>query len=102
MFNPENVDRREGMAWDLSEHGGRECVLASDYDELLKLYRQFTIARPISEYHEDMGPCLWWIFPLCEPPYSGTPNDCGWPEYHTHFTRLTNEMCPHPENGQEE
>lgn len=69
-------------------------------------------ARPISEYHEDMGPVLWWTFPIEEPPYVGSPNDlgraleirlrtndaaehrdfktelCGWPGYHTHFTKI--------------
>lgn len=40
MFDPKNVDRREGVTWDLSEHGGRECVLATDYDQLLELYKQ--------------------------------------------------------------
>jgi hypothetical protein len=33
--------------------------------------------RPIEEYHEDMGPVLWWKFPIEEPPYVGTPNDLG-------------------------
>lgn len=33
--------------------------------------------RPIEEYHEDMGTVLWWKFPITEPPYVGTPNDCG-------------------------
>ncbi len=69
-----------------------------------------THARPISEYHEDMGNVLWWKFPINEPPYCGTPLDCGravevtlsahrvdkmmraniggWPGYHTHFTPL--------------
>jgi hypothetical protein len=67
-------------------------------------------ARPISEYHEDMGPVLWWTFPLSEPPYCGMPNDAGhtveiavrafgvdkmmrvlvggWPGYHTHWTPI--------------
>ena len=35
------------------------------------------ITRPIEEYHEDMGPVLWWKFPIEEPPYVGTPNDLG-------------------------
>lgn len=34
-------------------------------------------ARPISEYHEDMGPVLWWKFPIDESPYVGGPNDLG-------------------------
>jgi hypothetical protein len=34
-------------------------------------------ARPISEYHEDMGDVLWWKFPVVEAPYVGSPNDCG-------------------------
>jgi hypothetical protein len=89
--DPEN-DVREQMEFE--SLGGPEMVLARDYDVLLAQYNQFKIAKPISEWHEDLGPCLWWIFPICEPPYSGTPLDCNWPEYHTHFTRLTNEMCP--------
>lgn len=67
-------------------------------------------ARPIEEYTEDMGAVLWWSFPIVEPPYCGSPNDCGhtvemrhyvggdgevktvrtyvggWTGYHTHFT----------------
>lgn len=35
------------------------------------------VARPLSEYHEDMGPVLWWKFPVDEPPYFGTPADDG-------------------------
>ena len=70
-------------------------------------------ARPLAEWHEDMGPVLWWRFPICEPPYVGTPNDTGapiqitiieigrrkpsqnfnvmvggWLGYHTHWTPL--------------
>lgn len=46
-------------------------------------------ARPRSEYHEDMGPVVWWAFPVNEPSWIGTPNDDDWPGYHTHWT-------PHP------
>ena len=35
------------------------------------------VARPIEEYHEDMGDVLWWKFPITEPPYVGSPNDLG-------------------------
>lgn len=38
---------------------------------------KFGLARPIAEYHEDMGPVLWWKFPIEEAPYVGSPNDCG-------------------------
>lgn len=68
-------------------------------------------ARPIDEYHEDMGDVLWWKFPIVEPPYVGSPLDLGhaiefevrdpkrsttymrnvggWPGYHTHWTPIT-------------
>ena len=69
------------------------------------------IARPISEWHEDIGPVLWWSFPITEPPYVGSPLDLGrtirveatvsygahrrmqfevggWPGYRTHWTPL--------------
>lgn len=65
-------------------------------------------ARPLSEWHEDMGPVLWWAWPITEAPYIGTPLDLpqrntlslngreiavfdtnvGWPGYHTHWTPL--------------
>ncbi len=83
-------------------------------------------ARPIEAYTEDMGPVLWWVFPITEPPYCGGPNDCGhtveihtatphmlpfrkqddtvtrvfvggWPGYHTHFTPI--EMPETPKEG---
>lgn len=70
--------------------------------------------RPLEEWHEDLGNCLWWKFPIDEPPYVGSPLDCGqavavtvsyyrdgevkedtkthyvggWPGYHTHFTPI--------------
>jgi hypothetical protein len=46
------------------------------------------VAIPGERYHEDDGPVLWWRFPGVEPPWAGTPNDCDWPGYHTHFTPL--------------
>lgn len=46
-------------------------------------------ARPISEYHEDMGPVVWWLFPVNEPAWIGAPTDSDWPGYHSHWT-------PHP------
>ncbi len=83
-------------------------------------------ARPLAEWHEDMGPVLWWRFPVDEPPYVGTPLDrghcvtltaqqhvsgrvrpervgvCfigGWPGYHTHWTPMPPVPSP-PEGAQ--
>lgn len=44
--------------------------------------------RTLEEWSEDVGNCLWWVFPVSEPPYCGTPNDRKWPEYHTHWTPI--------------
>lgn len=71
-------------------------------------------ARPLSEWHEDMGPALWWAFPITEAPYVGTPLDGGqtveitvrahgvdkmmralvggWPGYHTHWTPIVEPL----------
>jgi hypothetical protein len=73
----------------------------------MSILRKELVARPLSEWHEDMGAVLWWRFPIVEPPYCGTPNDLGytveahtvaglasrfmvggWPGYHTHWTPL--------------
>jgi hypothetical protein len=53
------------------------------------------LARPRSEYREDMGPVVWWDFPhdRDEPwdhsVWVGSPLDPDWPGGYTHFT-------PHP------
>lgn len=44
--------------------------------------------KHIDVWHEDCGDCLWWKFPIEEPPYCGTPLDCDFPDYVTHFTKL--------------
>jgi|GEM_PF-5907067 len=46
-------------------------------------------ARPLDEWHEDMGDVVWWKFPIEEPAMIGNPLDSAWPGYHTHWT-------PHP------
>ena len=50
------------------------------------------MTKPIPEddWHEGYGAVLWWRFPVCEPPYCGTPLDGGdWmDDYYTHFTVL--------------
>lgn len=76
-------------------------------------------AKPIDEWHEDLGDVLWWKFPVDEPPYVGTPLDLGcrvllkiigaddpflktsfmvggWPGYHTHWTPLPEIPEPEP------
>lgn len=46
------------------------------------------IAHLAGKWHEDIGPVLWWDFPVEEPPYCGTPLDDDFPKYKTHFTEL--------------
>ena len=59
-----------------------------------------TIAHPFpaSEWHEDLGPVLWWTFPIEEPPYVGTPLDgvWSWPGdgVYTHFTIIPIPNAP--------
>jgi len=44
--------------------------------------------RPRAEWHEDMGPVLWWKFPVDEAPYVGGENDDEFLDYATHFTPM--------------
>jgi hypothetical protein len=52
--------------------------------------------RPLDDWHEDDGHALWWIFPLQECPYAGTPLDGDWPGYHTHWTPIPMPHDPVP------
>lgn len=76
----------------------------------MNMHPDAMIVRPLAEWHEDIGPVLWWRFPIEEAPYVGSPNDLGhtveivfrthggetlhqhlvggWPDYHTHWTPL--------------
>jgi hypothetical protein len=33
--------------------------------------------RHWSDWHEDYGPVLWWLWPIEQPPYVGSPLDLG-------------------------
>jgi hypothetical protein len=69
------------------------------------------VARHLDEWTEEDGHVLWWIFPVTEAPWIGSPLSCGhtielwtqdgprprlvsrstiggWPGYHTHWTPL--------------
>lgn len=46
------------------------------------------IAHLAEKWHEDIGPVLWWDFPVEEPPYCGTPLDDDFPKYKRYFTEL--------------
>ena len=78
----------------------------------MRSHHELHTARPLGEWTEDDGDVLWWVFPIQEPPYVGTPFDLGenvsvcmydangkqigemrsdvggWPGYHTHWTPL--------------
>lgn len=56
-------------------------------------------ARLAKHWDEDLGECLWWNYPIEEPPYCGTPLDDEFPKYKTHFTelRIPNEVEEEPE-----
>ena len=93
-------DMVETEAFRGAERAGRRCrELGIDTDRWCLRDAQppqpaaarATIARPISEWHEEIGDCLWWRFPIDEPPYVGSQLDDDWPGYHTHFTRIE---CP--------
>lgn len=32
---------------------------------------------PLHDWHEDMGDVLWWLWPIEQPPYVGSPLDMG-------------------------
>lgn len=51
--------------------------------------------RPLADWHEDDGAVVWWMIPVDEPAWIGTPLDDGWPGYHTHWT-------PHPKPPERE
>ena len=45
-------------------------------------------AKPLDQWHDEIGEVLWWCFPIEEPPYVGSPLAMDWPGYHTHWTPI--------------
>jgi hypothetical protein len=73
------------------------AVIGDDYSDAFLLLEVPAVVRlavtevaiPGEQWHEDgHGTCLWWRFPIEEPPWCGDPRDGDWPGYHTHFTRI--------------
>lgn len=50
--------------------------------------QRLTQIRPANTWAPGDGPVLWWMLPVNEAPYVGTPNDPSWPGIHTHWTPL--------------
>lgn len=44
--------------------------------------------HPIDSWHEDKGEVMWWLLPVAEAPYIGSPLNDNWPGYHTHWSYL--------------
>ena len=47
-------------------------------------------------WSDDDGSVLWWLLPVEEPPYVGTPTDDGWPFYEEDEHRLYWTRIPTP------
>lgn len=79
-------------SWCNEVHTGEldRYVKISKVRELIKCVNepQKVKARLAKHWDEDLGDCLWWNFPVEEPPYCGTPLDDDFPKYKTHFTEL--------------
>lgn len=56
-------------------------------------------ARPRDMWHGDHGSVLWWKFPVCEPPYVGSPLDDDFPEHVTHWTPIVVPPAPAEEGA---
>jgi hypothetical protein len=59
--------------------------------ERIRELEEANAPKPIEEWHEDDGDCLWWKFPVEEPPYCGSPLELDFPNYVTHYTKFS---CP--------
>ena len=85
-----HIERNQLMT-EVSMFGRTAEIDVVPSDRLLDLIDE--LASPVKaklakHWDEDLGDCLWWDFPVDEPPYCGTPLDDDFPKYKTHFTEL--------------
>ena len=52
-------------------------------------YEESNEPKSLENWEESYGDCLWWSFPIEEPPYVGSPLELDFPENVTHFTRIS-------------
>jgi hypothetical protein len=58
--------------------------------------------KPLADWNDEIGPVLWWRFPIQEPPWVGTPLDSDWPieddgdevPYYTHWMPIPLPINP--------
>lgn len=55
----------------MTAHCGRTAETIADHNAAVCV----TTPRLADEWHHELGPVLWWRFPIVEPPYVGTPHD---------------------------
>lgn len=78
---------------------GYECGYEDGYECGLRHGRQE--AQYAESWEEKDGVCLWWKYPIEEPPYVGSPLSVDWVDnYYTHFSLLDNEALPVLKNRQ--
>lgn len=70
----------------------RECDRLADQARVTR--EAFQTPLPLDAWHEGIGPVLWWLFPVEEAPWCGSPGDSDWPGYHTHWTPLPGVAQP--------
>lgn len=91
---------------DEARHERRRAMLALESMEVLadslaqaedagRVTREaFQTPLPADAWYEEIGPVLWWCFPVEEAPWCGTPLGSDWPGYHTHWTPLPGVAQP--------
>jgi hypothetical protein len=87
------VERRRAERAEVARDLLADDLLAAN-DRTRMAREAYQVPLPLSEWHEDLGPVLWWFFPVEEAPFCGSPGDSDWPGYHTHWTPLPGVMQP--------
>jgi hypothetical protein len=81
-------DLKESLKLEGKAHNYNIEQLESEIGHYQQKIERLNTPRPIEEWGEDYRDCLWWSFPIVEPPYLGTPFDADFPEHVTHFTKF--------------
>lgn len=92
LFNNKKIDKaikhmKEKLRYCVASTAINKDVVELSIKGLEELKRANEL-RPLDEWGEEYGDCLWWALPIGEAPYCGTPLDSEFPDYVTHFTRL--------------
>lgn len=72
-----NGDRADIVQWQSDQGEWFDPTICGIVSEYAAWRDKQPMPKPFHQWHEDIGPVLWWLWPIEQEPYVGSPLDLG-------------------------